>query len=937
MRATVLAAFAATVLLARFTAAQEAVWSDQPPVDLGHLVIEGAETFTAEQISRALSSDLDVAVAKILPVAGGQQRSIVEKAIAGYQHAGFPRVEVSFAAGANVLTIDEGPRFMAGVVRVEGAMAIDAARLIDALKPPATDESASGPYWPSGQPAWFDQATAAHLAEGIAMRLAEQGYYRPTFFLRTECDETHNTADLVVELTDEGQPSTVADLIFVGNQKNSREEIMAFLGMGSESILTGELRKEIASRLDASGRFVRCEWTLDELAQRTDGWQPKLSVEEYLIAPSLGETLAREEAALIQFSQWVASFDSSDDEITISFHGAGEWTDVVIAPREGFLALNGVCGDLHQASPFRAAVVMSEKQVGLYSLSQRRKIVAVPPPAHMTAQGLLTVVGGAPRWDGRSAFMVGAGMHSKARNGTRRHLKLQLAQTASAALSVVRKHQASCSWEGAVLTARWNERTLRVDATDGRLVEHIVVDQPKEDVGAEQATDGASVVRTWTARGEYARRLAQIEAATLDFENRADAKRPLSCVAELVCDELKAQSRLAQLPACQRALPVAAKLSAHGLLKPLDDLLLAIKEPAGDRFWIPAPPGTITRFHDVPSALKWLATYLGLWSGDSLFGDKSWLADVWRGETILLARGQLATPGSFGDHAPDVLSSPRGGPLWALAVAQMLHWQSLDTAATGYAQQGLRMLSARDFRRDYRELLSGNTLASHYLLGMVETLRALDSDEIKMLTDALVELGVLSDQNAQHCGAFLNLLHAADQLPTGQAIAHALDRCWKFGLSGWVDERLQHLADLPYSEAPDFAAPGQPASAATAANTRYGAATGPGSAGAAANPYGIVTYNSGENDPRVYSPARPTPLRYRTGVVDDSADALSAADDGAAGGGDVREQVERLQAWVRSLADRLAELESRLPPEDDADNDSPQILQGEKRANAEQR
>ncbi len=940
MRATVFAAFAATVVLARFTEAQQPVFSEAPLINRDHLVIDGAETFTAEQISRALWTDLDVALTGITPSSAGEQRRVlVIKTITGYRHAGFPDVQARLNAGAAVITIDEGPRFMAGAVRVEGAKAIDVARLIDALKPPPPDESAREPYWPTGEPAWFDQPTKARIAEGIASRLADQGYYRPAFRLRIERDEADHKADLVIELADEGEPSTLADLRFVGNHKNSHEEILTYLGIGRDAVLTRDLRGQIASNLNASGRFVRCEWPVDELAERAEGWQPKLALDEYLAAPTLSEPLSREEAAFVKFSQWVAAFDAGDDEIAISFHGADEWTDVVLAPREGFLALNGKCGEDRQASAFRAAVVMSEKQVGLYSCLQQRKIVAVPPPAHMIANGSLTVVGGAPSWDGRSAFMFGAGTHSKARNGTRRHLKLHLAQTASGALSVVRKHQASCSWEGDVLTARWNARTLRIDATDGRLVEHIVVDKPQEGDKDGQATDAANVVRTWTSRGEYARRLAEIDAATATFENRADAQRPLSCVAEFVCEESKAQGRLDQLPACERAVPVVAKLAAHGLFRPLDELLLLIQEPAGERFQIPAPPGAITRFHDLPSALKWLATYVGLWSGDSLFGQRGWLADLWRGEAIFLARGQLATPGSFGDRAFDGFSAPRGGPLWALVVAQLLHWQSLDAAATSYAHQGLRMLSARDFRRDYRELLTGNTLASEYLLGIVDVLRTLDPDEIDALADALVELEVLSAENAQQGGAFLKLLHA-DQLPTKLAIAQALDRCWKQGLCGWVDERLQHLADLPYSQPPVLAAPGQsspviggplaigpppsPASHALGPGyngpaARYFIAPAAGSGYGETPPqYGGATYNRARraNGP----PARPG-IRYAAGPTSDyTPEAVASVDEGPATIEGVQEQIERLQALVRSLSYRVAEVESRLPPQDESDD-----------------
>lgn len=922
MRATVFTAFGSIFFLARLAAAQPPVYAEAGPVDRAHLLIEGAKTFTPEQISQALWNDLDVVQAGIMPWAGGmpwaygeQRRRLVEKTIAGYRDAGFPQVQVLLEDNDNraVLRIEEGPRFMAGDVRVEGAKTIDSSRLIEGLKPLPPESTGSGMRWPTGEPAWFDTTSETQLAERIAALLAEQGYYQPRFFLRIECDTTDNTAALVIDFDGEGRLSTAADLVIEGNQKNSRDDILKYLDIRDDASLTGELRGQMTSRLIASGRFVRYDWTLGELSQRVDGWQPKLKVEEYADAPGLSEPLSREEAALLKFSQWVAAFETSDEEILLSIHGAGEWADVIVAPRDGFVALYGVCGEDQRPLPFRAAAIMSEKQFGLYSVAQRRKIVAVPPPAHMVADGSAVVVDGAPKWDGRSALMFGVGLNSKARKGSRRHLRLHLTQTASGALSVIRKHQASCSWEGDILTAAWNGRTLRIDATSGRLIEHVVIDRPGDEHKPKATAADASTVRMATVPGEYARRLAEIDAATADFENPADTTRPLSCVAEFVCQELHAQGRLDGFPACQRAVPVLTKLSTRGLFKALDDLLLMAKGPAKQPFYIPLAPGTISRFHDWRSAPKWLATYFGARSGDALFGHTGWLADVWRGEMLFLARGELLAPGSFGDRPLEGdfgQATPRCGPLWALAVAELLHLQSLDSPAAHYAQQGLSKLSARDFRRDCRELLSGKGLASQYFLEIAEILRGLEPGEMKTLTDALVELDVLGADAAQRCVGFATLLRAADEKSIGKALAQALDHAWKLGLSSWVDERLQQLSNLPDPFPPVFAGPGDNPSSVGA----YGPP-------AYAMPAAAVPQLNGQ--PR-YEPAPKTAGGYAAGPMYNyvpQSRPLLPPDAVATEANDMPAQIARLEALVRSLAYRVAELESRVPPSSDEPED----------------
>ncbi|MGH7194332.1 MAG: hypothetical protein ACREJM_12500, partial [Candidatus Saccharimonadales bacterium] len=86
MRATVFAACGAMFLLARLAAAQETIFIQPPHFDRSRLAIEGANTFTAEQISKALGTDLDLAIANVkhLPP-GDQPRLLVEKTIAGYR------------------------------------------------------------------------------------------------------------------------------------------------------------------------------------------------------------------------------------------------------------------------------------------------------------------------------------------------------------------------------------------------------------------------------------------------------------------------------------------------------------------------------------------------------------------------------------------------------------------------------------------------------------------------------------------------------------------------------------------------------------------------------------------------------------------------------------------------------------------------------------
>lgn len=959
MRATVFAAFGAMFLLARAVAAQPPVYVEAGPVDRHQLLIEGAKTFTPEQISQALWNDLDVVYAGKVPSSPGeQQRLLIEKTMAGYQDAGFPRARVSLDIDGNhtVLNIEEGPRYMAGAVRVEGTKAIDVARLIEGLKPVPPEATGTGLRWPTGEPAWFDKPSETWLAERVAMLLAEQAYYRPHFFLSVVENAEQNTADLLIRLTDEGPRSTVSDTMIAGNAKNSREQILEYVAQGFDSPLTEELRSQILKKLAGSGRFVRCEWALNELSQRVDGWHPQLWVEEYADAPSLAEPLSREETALLKYSEWIAGFEANDDEALLSYTDGGTWGTVIIAPKRGFMAMEGESSPDQKPARFQTALVVSEAQIGVYSMSQRRSIVAVPPPAHCKTTVELVPVGGAPDWDARGRLTFGSGVQFHAKRPTRRHVELSLKQSADAALSLLRRHRAECAWDGDILTIRLPDRTLRIEAATGRLVEHVsALSEDHADGARDFEADGADAVRLSFARGEYDRRLKQIEVATAGFVNRADDHRPLSCLAEFIADETIARRLGAEAPACQKALPVFRKLLANGIFKPLDNMVLASIRPANP-FCIPVAGSRAAKFrqfYDFPTAARALAPQWGLSLGEFLFGHDSWPAELWQRGVFMLA----GKPPAFPDPLSGDPAATSGGPVRALLEAAMSRGLGDESSSSLYAQQGLGRLSARGFRRDYRGLLSGVGFARQSLLEIVEALRSLDEGEVKLLGEALVEMEFVGPEMASRLVEILAMLRTHHDATVPAAIVRVLDHSWKHGLSALVDERLQEHAPimpmlftvdqpdagtdgLPDEEAvppiypgpaPAYAQAGygppvgywtQPAAGNTTvypapagyyptpdepvwtpARGEYGAVRSASSGG-----YGTAAYGAMAIGPAISGAPSVVPISSATPVA---AYATSGGDHPAADSAST--EIARLQALVRSLAYRVAELESRVP------------------------
>ncbi|HVA48597.1 MAG TPA: hypothetical protein VNH11_19685 [Pirellulales bacterium] len=351
--------------------------------DRVRLAIEGAKTFSRDEIREALFNELEVVAASNKVALLDTFTAIVaEKMIAGYQCAGFPDVKVAVAAGGDQIgvTLDEGDRYTQGEVRVIGCQAIDADRIQQELTQPKA-KGGTPPLWAGDAPASFNAEYQTWLRSKVTELAGDQGYYRATLKVSIEPDRETKKGTLKVEVADEGACSKASDIVYAGVERD-REALRPYLALDPRAPLTRGLRERIEQRLERSGRFVRVQWRLGDPEKRDDEWRPLLYVEEYKPAPPLDGPLTREEAALLKLAEWVERFDERDEELLIRF--PDEQVSVVFAPRHGFIILleppREAAADQNGAG-FLSALVMAEERVGLYSLAQRRKIDAAPPPA----------------------------------------------------------------------------------------------------------------------------------------------------------------------------------------------------------------------------------------------------------------------------------------------------------------------------------------------------------------------------------------------------------------------------------------------------------------------------------------------------------------------------------------------------------------------------
>lgn len=792
------------------------------------LVIKGAEAFTPEAIREALFNELDVVAACDPDAPAGELETILaDKAAAGYRAAGFFDVKVSVIASDDKLamTIEEGGRYTNGEIAVSGTHHLDADKIKAHLTAQRTDGFKRRPLWRAAEPAAFGPESEAVLTLKVLTSADDQGCYRAQVKATVEPDRSTKQATLRIKFRDEGPLSTLGDVEMVGNERNSRQAVMAYLAIDAQAPLTRELCEQVERRLLASGRFLAVRWELGKREDRTDSWRPRLVVEDNDLAPPIDEPLTREEAALLKAAEWFERLEQSDEQVL--FEQSGEGTLTVVASRRGLIVMlteSGADVGANDAPGFDYAIVMDEDRVGWYSRAQHGKLVARPPPSPVTGEATMHLIGGAPNWESEGALAVSAGLSTETHKGYRRHVNIHFKLTAPAALSVVRKHQATSRWDGDVVAFAWDKCQLRINARTGELIEHRV---------ATGADDGeAASLRIVVRRGEFERRLAEIERATADWPNRADAQRPVSCVCEFVCRELEhfnaemqrtAGDRLEKLDELfddddnpqeaelrskhrqemavsldqiydneRRGYAALAKMISLGALEPVDKLAGQVNRLWKDDFPIPQPlfhvrAKSLKEFH---ALVRELAPMFGVRLGNLLFARDGNLNSAWRLGILAVAKKPIPLPYHFRRELGE-----RGDPLSTFVAAELLRAAGAEFESKMYASDAGPSPSAAAFRNGCGELVSGEGIVSELLLKAAGIMRQLDVADIEALLQLCVEFDLL-DQ-AQAAALELAALRAHVEGSPEHGAAKGLDALWRVGLSGWLERRLEEIRSPP--------------------------------------------------------------------------------------------------------------------------------------------
>jgi hypothetical protein len=604
--------------------------------------------------------------------------------------------------------------------------------------------------------------------------LEDCGYYSAKCRLNVVPDPDRALADLVIDLQDLGTQATIGEIEISGNERNSREDILALLDLRVDQPTSFVHRSRMAYQLWHSARFTRFKIPPPP-APGADG-KVKLSigVSENEDAPRLNEPFSPEIAAVLKARDWIYDWNADSQDVCVQMAGESRLKCVMSRQRallvEIWISANG-----NPDRPADFALVLSPPSCALYSFRSQRKIV-------FNAPGTLHINSLVKNGRLQSAF----GMRTAMRNRPAFACDIDLppAVVASAIHDLKEQGDLDFQWRDQTLLLTWDDEWLQIDADRGEVVG---IGSKSDDVLHSARLE----------QGTYDRRIQQIERQSAAWPNAYDPEHAATSIARFLCGELHS------LPDAWLnggfgndgldRLAVIDKLLAGGLLKSLDVWLARQTSPS--EFTIPWTDSSPRPGGD------WRGQVIDLvcWKADDLFPRASWcwtLSNEWR----LNANDN----GAYVAGTLDRLSArDDSGPLCCLLMAWLAADAKLDPVP--FAKRGLTRLNVDDFRNDYRALLRPATISGDTAINIAAALRTLDEYEMSTLEEWL-SAGNFEDLIVRVLRALakepptkplsvtlISKLRAGGDEPACAALERTLDTLWTSVLRSFVESELRGL------------------------------------------------------------------------------------------------------------------------------------------------
>lgn len=769
-----------------------------PLGDAARIDVAGCQKMTADQIRAGLRSSAPVQVAST-PSAplDDYLETLRRQTVLGYHCAGFPNAAIAVARqGDRVrITVEEGPRYLAGDVQLNNAPDVDAGKLVAFL---TTEERAShlpvrvnaadgsirlytidqpqtrpAPFWSPGSPAPFDLPTDERLRKEVRDGLAHQGFFWPEFKLtRTTAGDR---AQLVIDFTTQGPRATLGEIEVRGVNRNRPDEVIRLIGLAPGAALDVPALEAVHQRLWNSGRFFLHDLTARAPAAAAPGRVNLLvDLTEHDRATRLRDDLSPTEIALLRCRAWLIRALEGGQDLTATV-GAHDGTTVDVA----FNAGQGVIASYRPARepsagappPDDVGVAFTVERTGLFSTAGNRKLIV--RDSGRGVAGKITFLPSYPNPDGdRVHFLAGATLSSEA-GGRPFRLDVSLAPVCFIDLAHggAAKSPIDVDLADGVFTVRAKTFGFRFKAETGELVEMTY-----------QNSEGR--FRVTPQPGALGRAAARIDA--ISAPNSYDPARPLASSLAFA-----AQTAVLAAPTLTpRATPAQRVAAAAALRKLLDaKAMREIAEPWArfprparfTDFFIPIDPRAAAAAEANPLALL---AELVPWC-DLFFARESWPWTLAR-DSILVTTGRARHTDT---EARRVFQSPDVGPVGFLLAASLYARAGDNVTCRLFAKRGLERLTFDSFATDCRTLFGNGSAQAAALSAMLNSLRELSDPEL----DAL---GAILPEGFGGAPKMLAAFQKAAPADAPHGLPEPLQQAlWDGGLKAWIEASLQKYAD----------------------------------------------------------------------------------------------------------------------------------------------
>jgi len=598
-----------------------------------------------------------------------------------------------------------------------------------------------------------------------------------------ETDSDKGTADLIIDILDEGPGAEIGSIDITGNKINSQEDILKYLGIRPGMPFTRDDWVCVEQKLWESARFIKSKVTPMEPASAADKLLLHLDLVEYPHAQALSKPLSQEEEILLRLQKWLCDSNRWDGDLAIRMESRYGEMEFIQSPKDGAsLYVKDIADE--KAFPCEYRIYHSLEDFGILNQQCESQFSA---KRFADARVILALTMNDP-YDEDKPHSFGVGLTFKSRDDEKDSipLVLQLNLQPVHFLSLAHEHGASASLKDGILTINANENAQcwRVDAAKGRLISFTSkYSGDNEDDSDKQEPQIETKVEVRFETGAFKRSTAAIHHESKKCANNYVPSRPLGSLLVFICRDPLARYYLKENQYNGKWLDIADELLSLGVLDSLDEFITQYGEHKGQgEFNIPAKPG------QEQVQIDWTDLHACIFVGTALNSDlfprASWPWTLCQlTQLAYLHEGKL-----FSSELDRVFQSPDSGPLCFLAAGLFARYFGLgDLAVNLLVGRGMERMSKNAFIKDCRPLLSEKHVVGKFARRFVDLFRNLSEDEVYFIAQNMDEEG---QKYLAECD---RLLRANDDRPFDDVMPELLGALWDAGLESTIKSCLADL------------------------------------------------------------------------------------------------------------------------------------------------